>query len=107
MQVEELICKHKHPQTALPKKSVSLKSWPMAAETCPAISFWCSRAPISPFYTDAPGLNVTQGTLIMISRLFDGVTDVIMGYVMDKTNALKHGKARAWMLWLAVAWLRP
>ncbi len=54
------------------------------------------------FYTDALGLNVAiVGTLIMISRLFDGVTDVIMGYVMDKTKS-KHGKARAWMLWLAV-----
>jgi len=54
------------------------------------------------FYTDALGLDAAIiGTLILISRLFDGVTDVLMGYVMDKTKS-RHGKARAWMLWLAI-----
>lgn len=54
------------------------------------------------FYTDALGLNVgIVGTLILISRFFDGVSDIFMGFIMDKTKS-KHGKARAWMLWLAV-----
>ena len=54
------------------------------------------------FYTDALGLNVAiVGTLILISRIFDGITDVIMGYIMDKTKS-KYGKARPWMLWLAI-----
>lgn len=57
---------------------------------------------ISFFYTDALGLNVgVVGTLILISRFFDGFTDIIMGFIMDKTKS-KHGKARAWMLWLAI-----
>lgn len=57
---------------------------------------------ISFFYTDALGLNVgIVGTLILISRFFDGFTDIIMGFIMDKTKS-KHGKARAWMLWLAI-----
>lgn len=54
------------------------------------------------FYTDALGLNVgIVGTLLLISRFFDGLTDVFMGFIMDKTKS-KHGKARAWLLWLAV-----
>ena len=54
------------------------------------------------FYTDALGLNVAIiGTLMLISRLFDGFSDVAMGFIMDKTKS-KHGKARAWMLWLFI-----
>ncbi len=54
------------------------------------------------FYTDALGLSpAIIGMIMMISRLLDGVTDITMGYIMDKTKS-KHGKARPWMLWLAV-----
>lgn len=54
------------------------------------------------FYTDALGLNVAIiGTLMLISRLFDGFSDVAMGFIMDKTKS-RHGKARAWMLWLFI-----
>ncbi len=54
------------------------------------------------FYTDALGLNVgIIGTLMLLSRLFDGFSDVAMGYIMDKTKS-RHGKARAWMLWLFI-----
>lgn len=54
------------------------------------------------FYTDALGLNVAIiGAIILISSLFDGISDVVMGYVMDKVKS-KHGNARPWMLWLAV-----
>lgn len=52
------------------------------------------------FYTDALGLNpIIIGMITMFSRFADGITDVIMGYVMDKTKS-KHGKARPWLLWL-------
>lgn len=54
------------------------------------------------FYTDALGLNAAIiGAIMLASRLFDGVSDIIMGYIMDKTRS-KHGKARPWMLWLAI-----
>lgn len=54
------------------------------------------------FYTDALGLNAAViGSIMMFSRLADGFTDIFMGYVMDRTRS-KHGKARPWMLWLAV-----
>ncbi len=53
------------------------------------------------FYTDALGLNAAIiGAIMLFSRVFDGISDIIMGYVMDKTKS-KHGKARPWMLWLA------
>lgn len=54
------------------------------------------------FYTDALGLNAAIiGTIMMLSRVFDGFTDIFMGFVMDQVRS-KHGKARCWMLWLAI-----
>ncbi|MBS6195105.1 MAG: MFS transporter [Clostridiales bacterium] len=54
------------------------------------------------FYTDALGLNAAIiGSIMMFSRLADGFTDIFMGYIMDRTKS-KHGKARPWMLWLAI-----
>lgn len=54
------------------------------------------------FYTDALGLSAAIiGTIMMFSRVFDGITDIFMGYVMDQVKS-KHGKARCWLLWLAI-----
>ncbi|MFV0254548.1 MAG: MFS transporter [Erysipelotrichaceae bacterium] len=53
------------------------------------------------FYTDALGLNAAIiGMIMLFSRLFDGISDILMGFVVDKTNS-KYGKARPWLLWLA------
>lgn len=50
------------------------------------------------FLTDYIGLNsAIVGILIMVSKIFDGVTDVLFGNLMDKTHS-KMGKARPWML---------
>ena len=43
----------------------------------------------------APGI---VGTLIAVSKIFDGVTDIFFGAMIDKTKS-KMGKARPWMLW--------
>ncbi len=54
------------------------------------------------FYTDNIGMAVgAVGTMFMISKLFDGVTDLIAGNIVDKTKT-KWGKARPWILWLSV-----
>lgn len=54
------------------------------------------------FYTDSIGMAAaTVGTLFFISRLFDGITDLIAGNIVDHTHT-KWGKARPWLLWLAV-----
>ena len=51
------------------------------------------------FLTDSIGLNAgIIGTLMMISKIFDGITDIFFGTMIDKTKS-KMGKARPWMLW--------
>ena len=50
------------------------------------------------YYTDVMYLNAgIIGTLLLVSRLFDGVTDIIMGVIVDHTHS-RHGKGRAWVL---------
>ncbi len=51
------------------------------------------------YLTDTMGLNPgIIGTLIMVARIFDGVSDIVFGALIDKTNT-KMGKARPWMFW--------
>jgi glycoside/pentoside/hexuronide:cation symporter, GPH family len=40
-------------------------------------------------------------TIIFISRIFDGGTDIFMGFLVDGTKS-KYGKARPWLLWMAL-----
>ena len=54
------------------------------------------------YLTDTVGLNSgIIGTLMMISKLFDGVTDIFFSSMIDRTKS-KMGKARPWMLWCYV-----
>lgn len=54
------------------------------------------------FYTDNIGLAAAAvGTMFFISKLFDGISDILAGILIDKTRT-KWGKARPWLLWLAV-----
>ena len=51
------------------------------------------------FLTDTVGMNAgIVGTLIAASKLFDGVSDIFFGSLIDKTHS-KMGKARPWMLY--------
>lgn len=51
------------------------------------------------YLTNTVGMNAgIIGTLILISKLTDGVTDVLFGHIIDRTQT-KMGKARPWMLW--------
>ena len=51
------------------------------------------------YLTDTVGLNAgIVGTLMAVSKIFDGVTDVFFGNMIDRTRS-KMGKARPWMLW--------
>ena len=53
------------------------------------------------YLTDAAGLNAgIAGTLMMVSKLLDGVTDIMFGRLLDKTHS-KMGKARPWMFYSA------
>lgn len=54
------------------------------------------------FYTDSMGMAAgAVGTMFFVSKLFDGITDLIAGNIVDKTKT-KWGKARPWLLWLSV-----
>ncbi|MDQ0351953.1 GPH family glycoside/pentoside/hexuronide:cation symporter [Alkalibacillus filiformis] len=54
------------------------------------------------YYTDVAGLAAgAVGTLMLVARLMDGVTDLGMGSFVDKTRS-KHGSARPWLLWMGV-----
>ena len=51
------------------------------------------------YLTDSVGLNSgIIGTLMAVAKIFDGISDVIFGALIDKTHT-KMGKARPWMLW--------
>ena len=51
------------------------------------------------YLTNTVGLNAgIVGTLIAVSKLFDGISDVFFGSMIDKTKS-KMGKARPWMFW--------
>lgn len=51
------------------------------------------------YLTNGIGLNPgIVGTLMAVSKLFDGVSDVFIGALIDKTHS-KMGKARPWMFY--------
>ncbi len=54
------------------------------------------------FYTDYAGISIQiVGLVTLISRVFDGVSDVIMGYVVAHTKS-KWGQSRPWILWSSI-----
>ena len=51
------------------------------------------------YLTNTIGLSAgIVGTLIAVSKLFDGFTDIFFGSMIDKTHS-RLGKARPWMLY--------
>ncbi len=54
------------------------------------------------YYTDYAGVSAAAvGTIMLVSRVFDGVSDIIMGMIVDRTKS-KYGKARVWMLRMCI-----
>ncbi len=50
------------------------------------------------FYTDVMGISAgVVGTLMMAARFVDGVTDVTMGQIVDRSKPTKDGKFKPWM----------
>ncbi|MFP4289562.1 MAG: MFS transporter [Bacteroidales bacterium] len=53
------------------------------------------------FYTDVFGISpVAVGLLMLVARFSDGISDVLMGIIGDRTQT-KYGKFRPWILWTA------
>ncbi len=54
------------------------------------------------YYTDYAEVSaLTVGTIMMVSRVFDGISDIIMGVIVDRTKS-KYGKARPWILRMCI-----
>ncbi|MEG0050878.1 MAG: glycoside-pentoside-hexuronide (GPH):cation symporter [Terrisporobacter sp.] len=66
------------------------------------ISFGVVGTYLTLFYTDYIGISAaTVGLVMLLSRVFDGVSDIIMGYIVSHTKS-KYGQSRPWILWTAV-----
>ena len=54
------------------------------------------------FYTDVVGVSAAViGTIMLVSRSFDGIIDVCVGSLVDKTHS-RWGKTRPWLLFGAI-----
>ena len=50
------------------------------------------------YYTNVVGASAAMAaSVIAISKIFEGVADLIMGSIVEKTKS-KYGKARTWIL---------
>lgn len=60
---------------------------------------------LSLYCTDMLGMPAALvGTLLMVSKIFDGITDLIAGWIVDNTNT-KLGKGRPYELCLIGVWV--
>jgi len=54
------------------------------------------------FYTDVFGISAhAAGTILLVSRVIDALSDPIVGMLADRTNT-RWGRYRPWILWTAV-----
>lgn len=61
------------------------------------VGFW-----IMFFYTDVYGISpVAAGTIMLIARFWDAISDPIMGVIADRTKT-KWGKFRPYILWMSI-----
>lgn len=57
------------------------------------------------YYTNEAGIAAaTAGTILMLAKIFDGISDVVIGMLVDKTNT-RWGKARPWILFGSIPFL--
>ncbi len=54
------------------------------------------------YYVSVVGIpSAAAGSILAISRIFDGVSDLIMGRIVDKSNS-KRGKALPWLIRMSI-----
>ncbi|MFV0466390.1 MAG: glycoside-pentoside-hexuronide (GPH):cation symporter [Lachnospiraceae bacterium] len=57
------------------------------------------------YCTDMVGMSAALvGTLLLASKIFDGITDLIVGFIIDRTNT-RFGKARPYEIFIVFGWI--
>lgn len=66
-------------------------------------TFILSTTILTKFYTDVMGLSAAViGTIMMLARFVDAVTDVSMGRICDRSSVTEQGKFKPWILRMCV-----
>ncbi|MFV0362944.1 MAG: MFS transporter [Suipraeoptans sp.] len=66
------------------------------------ISWLLTASFLTVYYTDCVGLDAAfMGTMMLLCRVFDGVSDLMIGTLVDKTRS-RWGKARPWILFVMI-----
>ena len=66
------------------------------------IVFTIATSLLTMFYTDVAHVSpAIIGMIIAVSQLFNGVSDITAGFIVDRTRS-KYGRARVWMLRMSI-----
>lgn len=104
---EEKKCnKYEYTMEGIMREKKYLKWYQKLAYGAGDLASNCSYGLVSSFLllylSDTMGMNTgIIGTLMLVSKVLDGVTDVFFGRMIDKTKS-KLGKARPWMLYAQI-----
>lgn len=92
----------------LPGAREKLPIWFTAAWSTRSVALSLNMAMVaysSLYFTDVLGLNPAAiGMMLMLSKFFDAFTDLVIGYVVDRTRT-KLGKARPYEFAIVFLWL--
>ncbi len=79
-------------------------AWNMPSLTSNAL--WGIMAGYLTYYLTQSVLlsSASVGMILMASKVFDGFTDLIAGYIIERTNS-KWGKGRPYSLCASIAWI--
>lgn len=80
------------------KSSLSGKLWYSIGNLGSQFCWTFMAMYISMYYTDSLGISAALvGTMMLVARIFDGISDVVFGIIIEKSN-MKMGKARPWLI---------
>lgn len=70
----------------------------MAGDLGNNVAFQLQSSFLMLFYTDVLQIPAAMaGTMFLVARIFDAVTDVLMGHLIDKQPTTEQGKYRPWL----------
>lgn len=79
-----------------------LGAWTIAAYAAPMVPIWMLHAPalsiLPGLYSTVSGIDLaTIGIILLFSRVLDGVTDPVVGYLSDRTST-EIGRRKPWII---------